>query len=317
VNRKRNELISGCCYRLLDKSLSGSPSQRIFDFSSEKYIKDQLYLCFNKINLEKSIKMILKVIRPILFCFISAIALATFSGTIKDFPSEWNQHLLLIVVIAITYGLTILFSRWEKLPLKMVGVVAHKSTLKKVVAGFVIGLLMASLQPLFIILLGNYKLSFNPSVSAYSVFFNFTLYTLVAIREELAFRGYPLFSLNYSFGLLTSLLIISVIFSLEHVAGGMTWVQAFLGSGTGAILFGLAALRTNGIALPIGIHAAWNFGHWCWGFKKEHGIFSGIVSNGFDSIVERNGWISYLLIMVIAITITYLYKPPKVAKPIN
>lgn len=251
----------------------------------------------------------MKIIRPILFCLLCAIALATISGLVKNFPSEWNQHILLFITIIITYGLTLLFTRWEKLPLKKAGVVANKTTAKKVAIGFGIGLLMTALQPVIVLLSGHYKMSFGTSISTYSIFFYFTLYFLVAIREELAFRGYPLFSLNYSFGLWTSQLIIFVIFSIEHVAGGMTWIQAFLGAGTGALLFGFAALKTNGIALPIGLHAAWNFGQWCFGFKKETGLLHGVAERGFENVVERNAWISYLLIMAIAILIFYFYKP--------
>jgi membrane protease YdiL (CAAX protease family) len=240
---------------------------------------------------------------------LCAIALAAISALIKSFPSDWNQHLLLIITIIITYGLTILFTRWDRLPLKKVGVVANKTTLKKVAVGFGLGLLMTLLQPVIVLLLGHYKFSFIPTISTYPIFFYFTLYMLVAIREELAFRGYPLFRLNYSFGLWTAQLIIFLIFSLEHIAGGMTWIQAFLGAGTGALLFGFAAVRTNGIALPIGLHAAWNFGQWCFGFKKESGIFRGIADKGFESVVERNSWIGYLLIMAITIAAFYFYEP--------
>jgi membrane protease YdiL (CAAX protease family) len=251
----------------------------------------------------------LKIIRPVLFCLLCAIALATISGLLKNFTGEWNQHIIFIIVIAITYGFTILFTRWEKLPLKKAGVVPHKTTPKKLVVGFAIGLAMTLLQPAIVLLLGHYKMSLNPSVTVYPIFFYFILYILVAVREELAFRGYPLFSLNYSFGWWAAQLIILVLFSLEHVAGGMTWIQGFVGPGTGALLFGFAALRTNGIALPIGLHTAWNFGQWCLGFKKETGIFIGIADKGYEHVVERNGWISYLLIMAIAIVAFYFYRP--------
>src|SRR5438046_5721863 len=194
------------------------------------------------------------LVRVVLFCLLCAIALATFSALTKDFLTEWKQHLLLIITIAITYGLTILFVKWEKLRLKDVGVVASSMTFKKVVIGFGIGLFMTLLHLAFVLLFGHYKITLTSSISSYTIIFYLTLYILVAIREELAFRGYPLFSLNYGFGLWTSQLIILVIFSLEHIAGGMTWIQAFLGAGTGALLFGFAALKTNGIALPIGLH---------------------------------------------------------------
>lgn len=252
------------------------------------------------------------IARTVLFCLLGAITLATVSGLIKNFHTEWNQHFLLIITIAITYGLTILFVKWEKLQLKDVGVLVGNMTPKKVVIGFGIGLLMSILQPAFVLLFGHYKIALSPSFSFYPILFYFTLYILAAIREELAFRGYPIFSLNYRFGLWTAQIIILIIFSLEHMAGGMSWFQAFLGAGTGALLFGLAALKTNGIALPIGLHAAWNFGQWCLGFKKETGLLHGTVENGFENVVERNGWIGYLLVMSIAIVVFYFYKPKNI-----
>jgi len=251
----------------------------------------------------------LTLIRVVLFCLLCAIALATFSGLTKNFLTEWKQHLLLIITIAITYGFTILFVKWERLQLKDVGVVASNMTFKKVVIGFGIGLLMTLLQLAFVLLSGHYKIALSPSISFYTIIFYLTLYILVAIREELAFRGYPLFSLNHRFGLWTAQIIILIIFSLEHVAGGMTWFQAFLGAGTGALLFGFAAIKTKGIALPVGLHAAWNFGQWCLGFKKQTGLLQGIAKKGFENVVERNAWISYLIIMAIAIVVFYFYKP--------
>src|SRR5437762_2397104 len=62
-----------------------------------------------------------------------------------------------------------------------------------------IGLFMTSVQPLLVLILGHYTITFNSSISFQTIFFYLTLYVLVAIREELAFRGYPLFTLNYRF----------------------------------------------------------------------------------------------------------------------
>jgi uncharacterized protein len=250
---------------------------------------------------------VLKITRPILFCLLCAITLATISGLTKSLSSQWKDHLMLIITVAITYCFTMLFAKWEKLPLKSVGVVPNRSTTKKLVIGFGIGILMALLHAIFVAGLGHYTMSFG-SGSVFALFFYLLLYILVALREELAFRGYPLFSLNYSFGFWMAQLIIFLIFSLEHVAGGMTWGSAFLGAGTGALLFGFAAIKTNGIAVPIGLHTAWNFGEWCFGFKKEPGLFVGVAEKGFDNIVERNSWIGYLIVMVIFITVFYFYK---------
>src|SRR4030095_4762510 len=105
------------------------------------------------------------IILVVLFCLLCAIILATFSGLIKDFNTEWKQHLLLIATIAITYGLTVLFVKWEKIQLKDVGVVATSRTFKKVAIGFGIGLFMTTLQPAFVLIFGHYKITLTPSFS--------------------------------------------------------------------------------------------------------------------------------------------------------
>ena len=250
-----------------------------------------------------------KIFRVLFFCLLCPIVLATISGITKNLITDWREHILFVIAIGITYSLTMVFTKWEKLKLKNVGIIPNKATFRRCIFGFGIGLFMTFLQLVFVLLFGHFTISYNLSISYYTVIFYLTLYILVAIREELAFRSYPIFSLNYGFGFWKSQLIILLIFSIEHIVGGMTWQQAFLGSGAGALLFGFAALRTKGIALPIGMHTAWNFGQWCFGFKKETGLIHGISEKGFENIVDRNGWISYFLIMTIAIVCFNFYNP--------
>jgi len=45
----------------------------------------------------------------------------------------------------------------------------------------------------------------------------------LALREELAFRGYPSFRLESAWGISTALAVIAVLFTLEHAAGGWHW----------------------------------------------------------------------------------------------
>jgi len=87
---------------------------------------------------------------------------------------------------------------------------------------------------------------------------------------------------------------------LEHVAGGMPWWQAFLGTGTGSLVFGLAALKTNGIALPIGLHAAWNIGDWARGTKGGTGLWQIAYPPESPAHVERLAMTSYAAVMSFA-----------------
>jgi membrane protease YdiL (CAAX protease family) len=239
--------------------------------------------------------------RVLLFCLSCAITLAFTSGITKGL-GNLGSYVELLLAVLITIGLTLLFVRWERIKLTDIGIIPGEHTVLRVSVGFIIGLVMAILQPLILILLNNHiHLVLSPKIAAMQIVAAFILYMLVAIREEIAFRAYPLRSLDRVMTSWPALAIIFVIFSLEHVLGGMTWVQAFLGAGAGSILFGIASLSTKGIAMPIGLHIAWNFGQWALGFKDDTGIWRAMIDKGYETQVQQMGLCIYLLVMVLGI----------------
>ncbi len=248
------------------------------------------------------------LVRVILFCLFCAIILAIYSRLTQSIPKPWSEDLTIVLAVVTSFGLTLLFLRWEGLDLADVGLMPGQQTIPRICIGFAIGLLLASLQALPLLLFGHIKLALYPNVNFQFIFSSFLLYSLLACREELVFHGYALRTLDYKLGNWPALLITGIIFALEHVAGGMTWSVAFLGAGTGSILFGLAALKTKGIALPIGLHAAWNFGQWAFGFKHVPGIWEATIEKGYENQLDNIGLISYLLVMVLAILVFYYYK---------
>jgi membrane protease YdiL (CAAX protease family) len=248
------------------------------------------------------------LVRVMLFCLFCAVIFAIYSRLTQSIQKSWSEDLKIVLAVVTSFGLTLLFLRWEGLNLADVGLMPGKQTIPRICIGFVIGLLIASLQALPVLLFGHIRLALYPHVNFQFIFSSFFLYSLLACREELVFRGYALRSLDYKLGNWPALLITGFIFALEHIAGGMTWSVAFLGAGTGSILFGLAALKTKGIALPIGLHAAWNFGQWALGFKHVPGIWEAIIEKGYEKQLDNIGLMSYLLVMVLAIPVFYYYK---------
>jgi membrane protease YdiL (CAAX protease family) len=97
------------------------------------------------------------------------------------------------------------------------------------------------------------------------------------------------------------LTILTAVFILEHVIGGMTWKMAIIGSGLGGILFGVAALKTKGLALPFGLHSAWNFGQWAVGFKNKPGIWNAVVAKGYERKTENISLTAFVVVMLLAI----------------
>jgi len=250
--------------------------------------------------------------RVVLFCLCCAIILAAASGFTKLLAKPWDAFTALSAAILLVICFTYLFSRWERVALTDIGMVPGKYSLTRILAGFIIGFTMAGVQPLLLLLFSNHiRFVLSTQFPLDALFTSLFLYSLVAMREEIAFRAYPLRVLNNAFGPWVALFVIFIIFSLEHVAGGMSWFHAFIGPGVGSILFGVAALSTKGLAMPIGLHIAWNFGQWAFGFKDNTGIWHAVIDKGHEAQVENTGYIAYLVIMTIAIAGFYLYNSLK------
>ena len=243
--------------------------------------------------------------RVLLFCILCAIALAVSSGFIPGKKGSWFQLEAVVISADVALPLTILFARWEKIKLNDVGIVPNRKSFSKYLTGLGVGLLLAALQPALVLITGHVKLLPVPDISYNTVIAYFLLYLAIGVREEVAFRGYPLFSLNRAAGHWFALLVVGIIFIAEHIAGGMSVGAAIWGSGAGSLLFGFAALKTKGLALPIGLHSAWNFGQWAFGFKNETGPFHIIIEKGYEGRIEIIGWVSYLLVMGLAIFVMY------------
>jgi membrane protease YdiL (CAAX protease family) len=240
------------------------------------------------------------VVRAALFIIASAIILAIAGPVTRTLPASWSPAAVGLMTSAATFAITVLFTRWNGITLSDVGARATSGTGPRLALGFLIGLGLAGAQSLAVSLSGHVQLVRVSDVSLAAFGIALLTYGALACREELAFRGYPLRSLDRAFGPWIAQCLVALVFALEHVAGGYSWTNALLGVTSGSILFGMAALATRGLALPIGLHAAWNFGQWTLGGKETPGFFRAVTDNGFHDKMERVGMISYLGIMTAA-----------------
>ena len=94
----------------------------------------------------------------------------------------------------------------------------------------------------------------------------------LACMEELGFRGYPLRTLAASSGKWTALLVVSLAFAASHALFGWPWQTILLGVLPSGVLFGIGALVSGGLALPIGLHAAVNVARWITGEQGTPGF---------------------------------------------
>jgi len=247
------------------------------------------------------------LIRVLLFYLCSLLVLMFTSRLTKSLTSEIADLLSIILASVLTFLLVYLFTRWEKLRLTDVGVVPGKATRQRFIAGYVIGLFMAVMQALMVFSFGHLQFVIVPNITAQQIVLSLILYFFVACREELVFRSYSLRSLDYSFSSSIALFVIVVVFIIEHIIAGMSWKMAIIGSGLGGILFGLSALKTSGLALPLGLHSAWNSGQWVMGFKNKPGIWNAVVEKGYEKETENISLSAFVLVMLMAITAMVLF----------
>lgn len=245
--------------------------------------------------------------RVLFFSLGCVIILIFCSRLTQDIPFKFTDHLSILSATILTFLLILLFLKLEKLKLNDVGIIPGKYSISRFLCGYMIGFGMAASQALIVLIYGHFQLKLVPKISIIDLLSPLLLYFFIACREELAFRSYSLRSLNISLGPILALTIIGIIFIIEHVAVGMTWKMAILGSGAGAILFGVSALKTKGLALPLGLHSAWNFGQWTFGFKNEPGIWQAVVEKGYEFEIENVGLTAFLLVMGIAIAAVLFY----------
>jgi membrane protease YdiL (CAAX protease family) len=171
----------------------------------------------------------------------------------------------------------------------------------------VIGLALVVSWAAILAIAGRVRWIPNVNGNGPSACWEFLGFATLSCREELAFHGYPLRRLERTFGIWAAQLLIALAFVAEHRLGGMSWARAFLGPGVGSLLFGMAAIASDGLAVPIGLHAAWNIGHWTLGFKGDEGLWEVITASGKEERSELAAMTAYVVLMALAMFAFWLW----------
>lgn len=198
------------------------------------------------------------ILKSILFCIVFTGLFVVFSFTKTIFPGKFERiaHGTIGTIVALLT--TYIFLKFDKKSFTDIGLKFEKTTLKKFIFGVLTGIALMGLLTLAVILFSNFKIEINNN----SNILNFLFWTLplipLAFMEEVGFRAYPLIILKDKIGIRNSIIITSILFALYHIANGWTIQNSFLGAGVWGIIYGLAAIYSNGISLPTGMHYAAN-----------------------------------------------------------
>ncbi|WP_428224084.1 lysostaphin resistance A-like protein [Flavobacterium sp.] len=134
--------------------------------------------------------------------------------------------------------------------------------LNELFKGIFIGACLMILPALTLTLTGF--ISWQISAISYTTLISgLTLFSTVAIAEELLFRGFLFQRLHASIGKWPTQLIISGLFLLTHLNNpgmvGIVKTFASINIFIASLLFGFAYLKTKSLAMPIGLHFMANF----------------------------------------------------------
>jgi membrane protease YdiL (CAAX protease family) len=173
------------------------------------------------------------------------------------FPDRYDQFVYGIGGTIGTFALTLLFIGAEKKSLGDYGLVWEPGTLFRFFKGMLYGILIFAGLILLLVLLGGIRIRLSSLWESSSLFWYLPILPL-AIFEEIAFRSYPFLKLNKQYPFLATQLIVALVFAVYHISMGWNPMVAFLGPGLWALVFGLGAFWSKGIALPTGIHVALN-----------------------------------------------------------
>jgi len=245
------------------------------------------------------------LVRVLLFLLGCAVILMIVSPHAPRLGLQWSQAAVGLEASLATLALTMFFVRLDGIRLAEIGVSPRRASIGRLLLGFAMGLLLVAAQSGLLALVEPVRwvrsdvTGYAPIVSALAA------YLVLACREELAFRGYPLRRLDRSFGLWTAQIIVA---SLEHRAGGYSWTNALFGAFVGSLLFGMAALATRGLALPIGLHAAWNFGQWMIGEKETPGLWKPVLAGEPTARADHAALIAYIVVFAAATLAFWSYR---------
>lgn len=235
--------------------------------------------------------------RVLLFFLSSAFVLAAAAPLTQKIPRPWGDFVLSLVAAFGAFALTVLFVRWEGLPLQRVGAAPQRGSLLRFALGFLAGLVLVAIYASISAAVGHVRWVRAPGTGLAAAVMSLLTYIALSSREELGFRGYPLLRLKEFFGVWGAQIIVALAFGAEHIAGGWSLPRALLGASVGSLLFGMAAIASRGLALPIGLHAAWNFGDWILGGKGSGGLWNAVIDEGHRESARLVATIAYLVLM--------------------
>lgn len=174
-------------------------------------------------------------------------------------PSGWQGPLLTQVFsLLVALGVFAFMIRIVERRTLAEGGLTHDGAVRGTAAGFALGAVVIGAIVGILALPGWYGVTGGAAVWS-PLLHGLLLFFLVAVAEELVFRGVLFRTLEEGVGSWAALAIIALLFGLVHLANDHATLLGALGTGLAGVLLGAAYVLTRNLWLPIGIHWSLNF----------------------------------------------------------
>lgn len=177
----------------------------------------------------------------------------------QGLDDPWLAPLPVIFLILVTGACL----RMRGEPIAAVGLRLDLAWTREVLVGAMLGTLLILLVTGLITVAGGVRFSVDPARSLDALLMGAWVFAWVVLLEELLFRGFVFQRMVDGIGAWPALGAMAALFAFAHWGNpgmeGATLVWATIDTALGAMLLGLAYLRTRRLALPIGIHFGWNW----------------------------------------------------------
>jgi len=156
-------------------------------------------------------------------------------------------------------ALTLLMLKREGRRPRDIGLDLTRGSVSRFLLGTVVGVATYALNVAAVAgLVGGLRVVAVPMLDGPVIALGLCTTFVLASMEELGFRGYPLRTLVSRIGFWPAQVIVAVAFACTHIAYGWSWNTVLFGVLPSAFLFGMAALASGGLAMPIGLHMGVN-----------------------------------------------------------
>ena len=176
-----------------------------------------------------------------------------------DINQDWLSPLPVVFLLLVTW----ICMRLRGQSLAAVGLRIDASWLQQALCGVAIGSALMLAASAMILAAGGVRFAPDPAGGVVALAHGAWIFLWVALLEEILFRGFLFQRMVDGAGAWVALLLMAALFAAAHWGNpgmqGTTQVLATIDTALGAILLGLAYLRTGSLALPIGIHFGWNW----------------------------------------------------------